>query len=101
MRYRKGIAVVSTSNDGIMTEYMITYFALRSEANDRPTELLKTLYMSDCYRAGKDLRSARDEYDAAIWNGISTAEIDARLKDLARFMASLARDRLSTWGVPH
>lgn len=68
---RKVTSMVSTSNDGIMTEYMIKYFALRENGKHRPTDLLETLYMADCHRAGKDLRAARQEYDTAIWNGIS------------------------------
>ena len=50
-------------------------------------------------RAGKDLQSARSDYDTAIWNGIPAAQIDVRLNDLSRFMAALARDRVKTWGV--
>ena len=93
--------MVSTSSEGIMSEYLIKYWALRSEGADRPTAFLETLYMSDCYRAGGDLRSARDAYDAAIWNGIPAADIDARLEELSRFMTALMQDRLTMWGVPH
>jgi hypothetical protein len=95
------MGMVSTSNDGIMTEYMVSYFALQSTGEDRPTALLETLYVTDCYRGGEDLKAARTTYDTAIWNGVTSAEIDARLRDLKRFMASLARDRLSMWGVQH
>jgi len=45
--------MVSTSNDSIMTEYLVKYGAIRLSAKDRPSELLETLYMTDCYRAGK------------------------------------------------
>lgn len=91
--------MVSTSNDGIMTEYLVKYGALRLSAKDHPFELLETLYMSDCYRAGKDLQAARSEYDTAIWNDVSPSQIEARLNDLSRVMAALARDRAKTWGV--
>lgn len=91
--------MVSTSNDGIMTEYLVKYGALRLSAKDRPSELLETLYMSDCYRAGKDLQAARREYDTAIWNDVPPSQIEARLDDLSRFMGALTRDRAKTWGV--
>ena len=84
-----------------MTEYLAKDAALRLEAADRPSDLLETLYMANCYRAGKDLRYVLKEYDTAIWDGVSSAELLARLEDLSRFMATLARDRLSTWGVRH
>jgi hypothetical protein len=70
-----------------------------ASAKERRADLLETLYMTDCYRAGKDLRIARQGYDPAIWKGIPPAEIDAKLSDLSRFMSGLARDRAALWGV--
>ena len=91
--------MVSTSNDGIMTEYLVKYGAIRFSAKDHPAELLETLYMTDCYRAGRDLKAARSEYNTAVWNDVPHSQIDARLDDLSRFMAALARDRANMWGV--
>ena len=95
----KGNAMVSTSNEGIMTEYLMKYGAIQVSTKERRADLLETLHMTDCYRAGKDLRIARQEYDPAIWNEISPAQIDAKLSDLSRFMAGFARDRAALWGV--
>jgi hypothetical protein len=75
------------------------YWAMRASTKERHAELLETLYMTDCYRAGKDLHFARQDYDTAIWNGIPAADIDVRLSDLSRFMTALARDRAVLWGL--
>jgi hypothetical protein len=91
--------MVSTSNDGIMTEYLMKYGALRMSLKDRPADLLETLYMTDCYRAGQDLATARLAYDKTIWNGVSSDDLRNRLENLATFMAALARDRAVMWGV--
>ena len=91
--------MVSTSNDSIMTEYLVKYGAIRLSAKDRPSELLETLYMTDCYRAGKDLKAARNEYDTAIWNDVPPSQINARLDELSQFMSALARDRANIWNV--
>ena len=61
--------------------------------------LLETLYIADCYRDGKDLRTARESYDRAIWDGVSPDELEARLVDLAGFMGGLARNRFEMWGI--
>jgi len=91
--------MVSTSNDSIMTEYLVKYGAIRLSAKDRPSELLETLYMTDCYRAGKNLKAARNEYDTAIWNDVPPSQINARLDELSQFMSALARDRANIWNV--
>jgi len=91
--------MVSTSNDGIITEYLMKYGAIQASAKERGADLLETLYMADCYRAGKDLRIARQDYDPAIWKGIPPAEMKAKLSDLSTFMGGLARDRAALWGV--
>lgn len=91
--------MAGTSNDGIMTKYLVKYGAIRASVKDRPSDLLETLYMTDCYRAGKDLEVSRKEYDTAVWNGVSSSDLDERLNDLSRFMTALARDRAATWGV--
>jgi len=91
--------MVSTSNDSIMTEYLVKYGAIRLSAKDRPSELLETLYMTDCYRAGKDLKAARNAYDTAIWNDVPPSQINARLDELSQFMSALARDRANIWNV--
>jgi hypothetical protein len=89
--------MASTSNDGIMTRYMVKYGAIRVSEKDRPSELLETLYITDCYRAGKDLVEAQKAYDTAVWNDVSPRELDDRLEDLSHFVATLARDRAATW----
>lgn len=91
--------MVSTSNDGIMTEYLVKYGALRMSPKDRSADLLETLYITDCHRAGQDLATARRDYDKTVWAGISSDEFRVRLEDLATFMAGLARDRAALWGV--
>ena len=89
--------MVSTSSEGILSEYLVKYCAIRASEGDWPSELLETLYISDCYRAGQDFRIARQFYDTGMWNGISATQLDERLQDLGVFMASLARDRLAMW----
>lgn len=91
--------MVSTSNDGIMTEYLVKYGALKTSARERPTDLLETLYITERFRAGDDLKSARACYDHSVWNGVPAAEIDRRLVDLEAFMMQLARDRAAMWGL--
>ena len=91
--------MVSTSNDGIMTEYLVKYSSALVNAEGKGAVLLEILYMVDCYRAGKDLKAARQDYDRAIWDGISSDELETRLVDLAGFMGGLARNRFEMWGV--
>jgi hypothetical protein len=91
--------MVSTSNDGIMTEYLVKYGALGMSPKDRSADLLETLYMTDCYRAGQDLAAARRDYDKTVWTGVSQNDLRDRLEDLATFMTTLARDRAAMWGV--
>lgn len=91
--------MVSTSNDGIMSEYLIKYGLVKASERGRPTDLLETLYMSERFQAGDDLKSAREKYDHAVWNGVPTAEIDRRLAALDDFMSELARNRAAMWGL--
>jgi hypothetical protein len=91
--------MTNTSNDSIITQYLVKYGAIRVSPKDRPSEMLETLYMADCYRSGKDLSEARRTYSTAIWNDVPAFELDKRLEDLSHFMAALARDRAATWGV--
>lgn len=91
--------MVSTSNDGIMSEYLVKYALVKASERGRPTALLETLYMAERFQAGEDLRPLRDGYDHSVWNGISAAEIDRRLAALDRFMKQLARDRMAMWGL--
>ena len=93
--------MVSSSSEGILTEYLVKYGAIQAGEKERPSELLETLYIADCYRAGQDLRIAREHYDTGMWNGVSASELDERLQDLSGFMATLARDRLAMYGVTH
>lgn len=93
--------MVSTSSEGVLTEYLVKYGAIRASERDRPSELLETLYIADCYRAGEDLRVARRHYDAGIWNGVSASDMDERLKGLETFMKALAHDRLAMFGGQH
>ncbi len=91
--------MVSTSNDGIMTEYLVKYRIIKSGARSRPTDLLEMLYITDRYRAGDDLREARDGYDISVWRGVDARDIEIRLAALDDFMAQLARDRAAMWGL--
>lgn len=97
--------MVSTSNDGIMTEYLATYGGLKltpdvpRDKQKARAKLLETLYMAEQHRAGTDLAVARRTYDPSQWADVPDDELDRRLADLDRFMAALARDRLLTWGV--
>jgi len=91
--------MVSTSNDGIMSEYLVKYALAKSSERQRPTELLETLYMAERFQAGDDLKSARDNYDHAVWNGVSAREVDRRLAALDEFMKDLLRNRATMWGL--
>lgn len=91
--------MVSTSNDGIMSEYLIKYALAKSGTRERPAELLETLYISERFQAGDDLKLARQNYDHGVWNGVSASEIDRRLVALDAFMKELARNRAAMWGL--
>jgi hypothetical protein len=91
--------MVSTSNEGIMSEYLIKYALVKSSARGRPTELLETLYMSERFQAGEDLKPLRENYDHAVWNGVPAQEIDRRLAALDDFMKDLAQNRAAIWGL--
>lgn len=93
--------MVSTSNDGILTEYMVSYWSMKHEKIDRPTKLLETLYITEKYQAGEDLKAARSGYDHAVWNDVPLAEMDQRLADLDQFMRDLVRERAAMWRQPH
>ena len=67
----------------------------------RPTKLLETLYITERYQAGEDLRAARQAYDHAVWNGVPVSEMDRRLAQLDQFMRDLVRERAAQWGQPH
>ncbi|MEP7007374.1 MAG: hypothetical protein ABI810_15435 [Sphingomonas bacterium] len=91
--------MVSTSNDGIMSEYLIKYALAKSGERERPTDLLETLYISERFQAGDDLKSVRNSYDHSVWNGVPSADIDRRLVALDDFMKELARNRAAMWGL--
>jgi len=91
--------MVSTSNDGIISEYLIKYGALKASERERPTDLLETLYMSERYQAGDDLKAARANYDHSVWNDVPASEIDRRLAALEAFMSDIARNRAEMWGL--
>ncbi len=91
--------MVTTSNDGIMSEYLIKYGIVKASERERPTNLLETLYMAERYQAGDDLKSARANYDHSVWNDVSTSEVDRRLSALDIFMNELARNRAAMWGL--
>jgi hypothetical protein len=91
--------MVSTSNDGILSEYLIKYALVKSSERERPTELLETLYISERFQAGDDLKLVRQNYDHAVWNGVPASEIDRRLAALDEFMKDLARNRAAMWGL--
>ena len=91
--------MVSTSNDGIMSEYLVKYGVAKTSDRQRPSELLETLYISERYQAGDNLKTIRANYDHSVWNGVPTAEVDRRLAALDVFMGELARDRAAMWGL--
>jgi hypothetical protein len=91
--------MVSTSNDGIMSEYLVKYALAKSSEREHRTELLETLYMSERFQAGDDLKSVRENYDHAVWNGVPASEIARRLAALDDFMTDLARNRAAMWGL--
>lgn len=91
--------MVSTSNDGIMSEYLVKYALVKSSERERPTELLETLYISERFQAGEDLKAVRETYDHSVWNGVPASEIDRRLAVLDEFMNELARNRAAMWGL--
>lgn len=95
----KGTKMVSTSNDGIMSEYLVKYGLVKSSERERPTELLETLYISERFQAGDDLKTIRENYDHSVWNGVSGADMDRRLAALDKFMSELARSRATMWGL--
>jgi len=98
---QKGMVMVSTSNDGIMTEYLVQYGIIKADKRNRPTEMLELLYIADRYRAGQDLKKARAGYDISVWRGVEAGEIETRLTDLDDYMTTLARERAKLWGVPN
>jgi hypothetical protein len=89
---RKEMTMVSTSNDGIMSEYLVKYGLAKASERERPTQLLETVYIAERFQAGDDLKSARENYDHAVWNGVPSADIDRRLAALDVFMSDLARN---------
>ena len=91
--------MVSTSNEGIMSEYLVKYALVKTSERERPTDLLETLYMSERFQAGDDLKPLRETYDHAIWNGVPASDIDRRLAALDDFMKALARNRAAMWGL--
>jgi len=93
--------MVSTSNDGIMTEYLVKYAALAASPSRRPKDLLEILYVTERYRAGDDLKKARTRYHQSLWTGVPVEDIGRRLADLDTFMRKLAADRVVMWGLLH
>ena len=71
--------MVGTSNERIMSEYLIKYGLAKTSGRGRPTDLLETLYISERYQAGDDLALARAKYDHSVWNGVRSAEVNRRL----------------------
>lgn len=82
-----------------MSEYLVKYALVGSTERERPTDLLETLYISERYQAGDDLKALRANYDHSIWNGVSASEIDRRLVALEDFMKQLALNRAEMWGL--
>ncbi len=93
------MTMVSTSNDGIISEYLVKWGLAKTSERERPTDLLETLYIVERFQAGDDLKPLREGYDHSVWNGVSAAEVDRRLIMLDEFMIKLARDRAEMWGV--
>lgn len=82
-----------------MSEYLVKYAIIKSSDRERPTELLETLYITERFQAGADLKSVRANYDHSVWNGVPSADIDRRLAALDDFMEELARNRAAMWGL--
>lgn len=91
--------MTGTSNERILSEYLVKYAIVKTSERPRPTDLLETLYMVERYQAGDDLKPLRASYDPGIWAGISAAEIDRRLVALDAYMQIVARDRARIWGL--
>jgi len=91
--------MVGTSNERIMSEYLIKYGLAKTSGRGRPTDLLETLYISERYQAGDDLALARAKYDHSVWNGVRSAEVNRRLAALDIFMRDLAINRAKMWGL--
>ena len=91
--------MVSTSNDGIMSEYLVKYALVKTSERERPTDLLETLYISERFQAGDDLKPLRETYDHSVWNGVPASELEHRLAALDDFMKELARNRAAMWGL--
>jgi len=91
--------MVGTSNERIMSEYLIKYGLAKTSGRGRPTDLLETLYISELYQAGDDLALARAKYDHSVWNGVRSAEVNRRLAALDIFMRDLAINRAKMWGL--
>jgi hypothetical protein len=91
--------MVSTSNEGIMSEYLVKYAIVKTSERERPTDLLETLYIAERFQAGDDLKPLRESYDHSNWNGVPGVDIDRRLAALDSFMNELARNRAEIWGL--
>lgn len=91
--------MVSTSNEGIMSEYLVKYAIVKASERERPTDLLETLYMAERFQAGDGLKLLRENYSISVWQGVPASEIDRRLAALDGFMRELARNRASMWGL--
>ena len=63
------------------------------------TELLETLYVSERFQAGDDLKSVRAAYDHSVWNDVPASEINRRLAALDDFMKGLGRNRATMWAL--
>ena len=50
---------MSSSNDAIMTRYLVSFGASKASAKPSRDVLLEALYIADAYRAGGDLAEAR------------------------------------------
>jgi len=91
--------MVGTSNERILSEYLIKYGLAKISEHERPTDLLETLYISERYQAGDDLELVRANYDHSVWNGVRSADINRRLAALDIFMRNLAVNRAEMWGL--
>lgn len=93
------MVMVSTSNDGMMSEHLVKYGLAQTSEHERPTNMLETLYILERFQAGNDLKAVRDNYGHAVWNIVPSFDVDRRLAALDVFMIELARNRATIWCI--
>ena len=91
--------MINKSNEGIMSNYLVRYGALKHNKQERSPNVLEIAYMTERFRAGDDLMSSRQAYSTSVWDGVPEEELDRRLADVDEFMKELAYSRARMWGT--